>query len=259
MITEIQSQRLLVISDLHLGNPFSRAKKNTVNFLNWAKNNHYDVAINGDGFEIAQVSFVKIARDVPEVFHALKSFTASGQQLYYIIGNHDIVLENFLNDWGGFKMAPFLNLRSGDKRIRIEHGHLYDPSFVNYPRLYEVLTWIGGFALKINPSFYRLWISFEKLKSQFLWKNKAINLKASVLSSITGEHPAFGEAALELSQRGFDAIIFGHTHHAGYSPLPSGAQYFNSGSWLIGAPYIKIQDGQLTLEQWQKDGALPVS
>ena len=68
MITEIRNRKLVVISDLHLGNPFSKAKNPTVEFLHWAARYDYDVIINGDGFEIAQVSFSKIARDVPESF-----------------------------------------------------------------------------------------------------------------------------------------------------------------------------------------------
>lgn len=267
MITDINAQKLLVISDLHLGNPFSKAKRPTVEFLNWAGANGYDIAINGDGFEIAQVSFTRIAKDVPEVFHALKSYTARGRSLYYVIGNHDIVLENFLNDWGGFKMAPFLNVQSGGKRIRIEHGHLYDPAFVNNPELYEFLTWAAGLALQLHPGFYRLWMAFEKFKARFLWGGKDIkklaaskdikDLQAAIegapLSRIPGEHPAFREAALELSQRGFDSIIFGHTHHAGEVELETGARYYNSGSWLMGTPFISIEQGRVTVERWSRD------
>ena len=242
MITEIRDRKLVVISDLHLGNPFSKAKNPTVEFLHWAARNGYDVVINGDGFEIAQVSFAKIARDVPEVFHALKTFTARGRNVYYVIGNHDIVLEHFLNDWGGFKMAPFLNVWSGGKRIRIEHGHLYDPFFVKHPELYEFLTWFAGLALKLHPSLYRLWIKWEKIKSKL--KAKQFN------GSIPGEHGSFRDAALELAARGFDAVVFGHTHHSGKGELKDGAMYYNTGSWLIGTPYLEIIDGQCTLRRW---------
>lgn len=245
MITEIRDRKLVVISDLHLGNPFSKAKNPTVAFLEWAGQKGYDVIINGDGFEIAQVSFSRIARDVPQVFHALKSFTARGRSVYYVIGNHDIVMENFLNDWGGFKMAPFLNVWSGSKRIRIEHGHLYDPFFVRNPELYEFMTWLAGFALKLHPSLYKLWIRFEKLKSRVFWR------KAT--DGIIGEHTAFREAACELARRGFDAVIFGHTHHAGHSPLPDGAHYFNTGSWLMGTPFVEIDGGRISLRHWSKD------
>jgi UDP-2,3-diacylglucosamine pyrophosphatase LpxH len=247
VITEIRDQKLAVISDLHLGNPFSKAKNPTIEFFSWAARNHYDVVINGDGFEIAQVSFAKIARDVPEVFHALKSFTAKGRSVYYVIGNHDIVLENFLNDWGGFKMAPFLNVWSNDKRIRIEHGHLYDPFFVRHPELYEFLTWFAGFALKLHPSLYKGWIAWEKFKSKLKRKKSS--------EGIVGEDESFREAAIELSARGFDVVVFGHTHHAGQTDLPTGGRYFNTGSWLMGTPFLEIHNGNVCLRRWTRDAA----
>ena len=246
MITEIRDRKLVVISDLHLGNPFSKAKKPTLEFFHWAAREGYDIVINGDGFEIAQVSFSRIARDVPEIFHGIKTFTASGRNLYYVIGNHDIVLENFLNDWGGFKMAPFLNVWSGNMRIRIEHGHLYDPFFVKSPELYEFCTWAAGLMLKLHPSLYRGWIAFEKFKSKYFWKKS--------VGGILGEHHAFGAAANELSDRGFDVVVFGHTHHAGTTKLLNGSRYFNTGSWLMQTPFLEINGHQVSLKRWHRDG-----
>jgi UDP-2,3-diacylglucosamine pyrophosphatase LpxH len=242
MITELKSHRFVVISDLHLGNPFSKAKSNTVEFLSWASRQGFDIIINGDGFEIAQVSFSKIARDVPQVFHALKSATAGGRDVYYVIGNHDIVLENFLNDWGGLKMAPFLNVWSGERRIRIEHGHLYDKFFIGHPELYETMTSVAGIFLHLHPGLYRAWIGFEKLKSKYLWEK--------VEGGIAGEHANFMRAAHELARRGFDDVIFGHTHHAGQVDLGGGKTYTNSGSWLIGTPYVEVTRGIVKLKRF---------
>ena len=140
MITSIKSERLLVISDLHLGNPFSNAKRRVLPFLRWAAQNNYDVCINGDGLEIAQASFNKVAFDVPEFFRMLGEVRKRGRDIYYVIGNHDIALEHFLEDWGVMIVTPFLNVQSGQTRIRIEHGHVYDPFFVKHPVLYEALT-----------------------------------------------------------------------------------------------------------------------
>ena len=67
MITTIRSQRLVVISDLHLGNPFSRSHRRIAAFLRWAARERYDVVINGDGLEIAQASFRKLAHELPEI------------------------------------------------------------------------------------------------------------------------------------------------------------------------------------------------
>jgi UDP-2,3-diacylglucosamine pyrophosphatase LpxH len=66
-----------------------------------------------------------------------------------------------------------------------------------------------------------------------------------------GEAPEFAEAASELASRGFDTVIFGHTHHAGQVNLEEGRQYFNSGSWLISNHYIEILKGHVTLREWK--------
>lgn len=256
MITDIQSKRMVVISDLHLGNPFSKARMAVIEFIRWAADNKYDLCINGDGFEIAQVSFQKLAYDVPDVLRALKLVTEKGQQVYYVIGNHDIALENFLDDWGTLKLAPFLNIKSKQSRFRVEHGHLYDPFFVRFPRLYEWVTHFVGFLLMISPNVYKLWIAFEKMLSDMRKKNNLVNpfLKLGE-SGIAGEHPNFVSAANEVCHRGFDAVVFGHTHHAGQASVTAGGTYFNSGSWLVKPSYVEINDGSIQLKTWKNPRA----
>ncbi|WII73093.1 UDP-2,3-diacylglucosamine diphosphatase [Bdellovibrio sp. 22V] len=245
MIIDVTTEKMVVISDLHLGNPFSSSKKQLIEFLYWAAENKYDVCINGDGLEIAQVSFRKLAEDVPEVFRAVKAISRAGNRVFYIVGNHDILLENFLEDWGSLILAPFLNVRCGSQRIRIEHGHLYDPFFVKRPDLYEFLTWLGGFVLMVSPRAYKAWIKFEEWKSRV---RRILTVKSEV-ETLPGEHPDFVIAAEEICSRGFDAIIFGHTHHAGELPLPQG-RYFNSGSWLIHPNFINIQETSVEVKSF---------
>jgi UDP-2,3-diacylglucosamine pyrophosphatase LpxH len=238
MITSVKSEKMVVISDLHLGNPFSGQHRQVIHFLKWAAENGYDLCINGDGLEIAQSSFTKMVQQVPEFLRSLGELKKRGQEVYYVTGNHDIVLEHFLEDWGLFKVSPFLNVTSEKARVHIEHGHLYDPLFIKNPSLYEVLTHLGGWILKLNPNFYRLWMRFEKWRSQ---------VRARKLG-IVGEHPNFRLAAEEISRRGFDFIIFGHTHHPGEIQLQSGAIYFNPGSWLMSTHFVEIKKGSVQLK-----------
>ncbi|MGZ3691103.1 MAG: UDP-2,3-diacylglucosamine diphosphatase, partial [Pseudobdellovibrio sp.] len=70
-------------------------------------------------------------------------------------------------------------------------------------------------------------------------------------TGILGEMPQFKEAAEELSRRGFDAVVFGHTHHAGTSQLESGAVYMNPGSWMLSTHYVEIQNGSIHLKEWK--------
>jgi UDP-2,3-diacylglucosamine pyrophosphatase LpxH len=241
LITQIETEKMVIISDLHLGNPFSGVKRKTIQFIEWASANGYDICINGDGFEITQVSLRRVANDVPEVLHSLKQAMEKGTNIYYVVGNHDIFFEHFLSDWGGFKLAPFLNVKSSSSRFRVEHGHLYDPFFIRFPRLYEFSTWMGGFALKVHPSLYKLWIKFEKFRSAFrVWRGKGI----------PGEPPGFRSAAIEIAQRGFDGIVFGHTHHKGNVDLEDGAKYLNPGSWMLSSTYIKIEKGRMSVAEF---------
>jgi UDP-2,3-diacylglucosamine pyrophosphatase LpxH len=240
MITSIQTQKMVVISDLHLGNPFSNIRKSVTQFVRWAAQEGYDICINGDGLEIAQASFDRITYEVPEFFRAISELRRKGKEVYYLIGNHDIALEHFLEDWAVMKVSPFLNVQSGQTRVRIEHGHIYDPFFVKYPKLYDALTHWAGYLLKVSPGLYKAWIKFEKIKSRIRARK----------TGIVGEHPSFRWSANELCRRGFDAVIFGHTHHPGEVALDSGGKYFNSGSWMLGNDYIEILDGNVSLKRW---------
>lgn len=249
MITATSSDRMVVISDLHLGNPFSTNGKKIVAFLRWATSEGYDICINGDGLEIAQSSFSKMTYDVPEFLRALSEIRRAGREVHYVVGNHDIALEHFLDDWGMMKGSPFLNVTSGDKRIRIEHGHLYDPFFVRYPRLYETLIALAAIPLKFFPKTYRLWIRLERWKSG----------RRAKKTGIVGEPTEFREAATEICRRGFDSVIFGHTHHPGTVDLGNGAAYFNPGSWLLSTHYVEINRGEVRLKTWiQKSSARSV-
>jgi len=241
MITQIQSDKLIVISDLHLGNPVCRNKRQIIQFLNKVASQGYDLCINGDVFEIAQVAFSKLVKDVPDFLQALKVLGNKERNVYYVIGNHDIILENFLNEWGNIKIAPFLNVISGGQRIRIEHGHLYDPLFVRYPRLYEFFTGLFGFPLRVFPGLYKFWLVSQKFSSYCRAKRGEV---------ILGEPPRFTIAAHELAQRGFDHIVFGHTHHVGEVNLGNGERYLIPGAAMFGHSYIEILNGKVCLHEW---------
>jgi UDP-2,3-diacylglucosamine pyrophosphatase LpxH len=248
MITTIEDKRLLVVSDVHLGNPLFRSRRPFLEFLRYALANGFSVCINGDGVDIAQTSISRLTHDLSESANYFGKFARSGQHIYYVVGNHDIILEHFLDDWMVVRVVPFLNLISGNKRIRIEHGHLYDDLFVNYPRTYAFFTWLGAFALSIHPKVYT---SFEFLNTGISmlgdWRQGAT--KEQGIETIPGEKPYFRKAAEEIAERGFDYVIFGHTHHLGQVTLPNGSIYMNTGAWEGHPYYCEIIDGRVELKR----------
>lgn len=244
MRTEIREERLLVISDLHLGNPFSEASQTLAAFLDYVHANRFNLVINGDGLEILQADLGTLARASSGVLAGLRRLLASDRRVYYVVGNHDIALEHLLGSWAGEHITPFLNVRSGGRRIRIEHGHLYDPFFFKYPRLYEWVTRAAGPFLHLRPELYRVWIGYQRARRWLkgLLKHRRERPQAT----------PFHDGAAMLLRRGFDAVIFGHTHRPEVVEMEGGT-YFNAGNWVKGGTYVEIVRGEVRLRRWQPE------
>lgn len=240
MIIDIEGPRLLVVSDLHVGNPYSAASRNLGEFFEFARRGRYDVCINGDGFEILQARFASLAADSIGVLRSIRRLIDDGLSVFYVVGNHDIALENFLMAWSGIQITPFLNVTSGSSRIRVEHGHLYDPSFVKSPKVYEWLTRAAGPLLHFYPDVYRLWTAYEGAKKRL----------DRALHGGKGERSVYHEAAQMLLWRGFDVVVFGHTHCPEDVTFESGSRYVNSGTWVRGGTYVEIDHGSVSLRRW---------
>jgi UDP-2,3-diacylglucosamine hydrolase len=240
VIIDTDQERLLVVSDLHVGNPYSSASRNLGEFFEFAESGRYNVCINGDGFEILQARFASLAADSVGVLHGIRRLIDSGLDVFYVVGNHDIALENFLTAWSGIQITPFLNVTSGQARIRIEHGHLYDPSFVRSPRFYEWITRAAGPFLHIYPDVYRIWTAYEGAKQEV----------KRALRGGKGERSVYHEAAQMLLLRGFDVVVFGHTHQSEDIVFESGRRYVNSGNWVRGGTFVEIDRGQVALRRW---------
>ena len=240
MRTDVREERLLVISDLHLGNPFSQASHTLGGFLEYALERRFNLVINGDGLEILQADIGTLAHASAGVVSGLRRLLEADRRVYYIVGNHDIALEHLIGSWMGDNICPFLNVRSGDQRIRIEHGHLYDPFFFKYPRLYEWVTKMAGPFLHVRPELYTFWIRYQQIKRGF----------ASLVSRKGTQQPTpFHEGAEMLLKRGFDAVVFGHTHKPEDLPI-AGGRYLNAGNWVKGGTYVEIDHGEVTLKRW---------
>jgi UDP-2,3-diacylglucosamine pyrophosphatase LpxH len=243
VIIEIEASRLIVISDLHLGNPASTASLRIVEFLRHVAEVGATLCINGDGFDMLQTSFTRLVNDAAPMMSRLREIRNITGPVHYVVGNHDIVLEHFLDDIHSVQLSPFLNVHSGDARIRVEHGHVYDPFFARSPELYEWATKAAGLALAMRADVYHVWT----IAQQRLGDRRRARASAAGDPTLASH----GHAAAEmLLQRGFDAVVFGHTHHAETAQLASGL-YVNSGDWMRDSTYVDIHDGVVRLERWR--------
>jgi UDP-2,3-diacylglucosamine pyrophosphatase LpxH len=234
-----------------MGNRLHRTRREFTAFVQFALDHRYSVCINGDGIDIAQLSLSLLVSDLTPSLGLFLKFWENDLRIYYTVGNHDIALEHFLTDVGRMKVVPFLSVSSGDKRIRVEHGHMYDDMFLRFPRIYYTFTLIGRYAIGISPKFYQAlhagndaFVHFSEwaLSGFGLFKKPAPPPDENF---IKGERPCFREGAEASGSRGFDAVIFGHTHYEGTATLSDGIKYYNTGGWF-GDPYcVAIDNGRL--------------
>lgn len=251
MKTTVREDRLLVVSDVHMGNRLHRTRRAFREFVQFALDHRYSICMNGDGIDIAQLSLSHLVSDLTPSLGIFLKFGENDLRIYYTVGNHDIALEHFLNDVGRMHVVPFLSVHSGDQRIRVEHGHMYDDMFLRFPRLYYLFTAIGRLAIGISPRVYEALHVFNVNFIRFSnWALHGFGLfkkneEPAPIDSIPGEQPYFRRGAEATGLRGFDAVVFGHTHHHGTYVLADDVRYYNTGSWFSNPHCVAIDQGRI--------------
>jgi UDP-2,3-diacylglucosamine pyrophosphatase LpxH len=249
--TTVTEERLLVISDVHMGNRMHRPRREFMEFVDFALENRYSICINGDGIDIAQLSLPHLMSDLMPSVGLFLKFGKADLRIYYTVGNHDIALEHFLSDIGRMKVVPFLTVYSGDQRIRVEHGHMYDGMFLKFPQVYFLFTLIGRIAIIISPKVYDALHRVNHSIIHFAeWVLSGFGMAERDPSEgdgvgIQGERECFRHGAEAVGIRGFDAVVFGHTHLAGAVELADGVRYYNTGAWFSNPHCVAIDKGKI--------------
>ncbi|MBM4274795.1 MAG: hypothetical protein FJ134_10110 [Deltaproteobacteria bacterium] len=247
----VEEDHLCVISDLHLGNPSFLKSHSLRNFLNHLSSNNISLCINGDGMDLLQFSIPKFIRDIDSAFKSLKDFFNSGKnKVYYILGNHDIFIKNFLEESGIFPVLSCLEVVSGNKRIHIEHGHYYDYLFQNYQGKYIQIARFLGKLLKVCPELFHVYFKIEWFIEWFHYRLK--NRKLPQVASSAVDSHKYLQAAREFFARGFDIVIFGHSHRHGLQIMEDGKIYANAGAWTSRrSHFLEILKGSISLKEWR--------
>ncbi|MGA9754777.1 MAG: metallophosphoesterase [Desulfobaccales bacterium] len=241
----VKEDHLCVISDLHLGNPAFTKRERLVSFVKYLAKNRINLCINGDGFDLLQCSTSKLAMDLKSAIKSLKDFLSrDSNKIYYVNGNHDIHSGTYLAKSGIGSARPFLDVVSGDQRIHIEHGHLYDRRFQHFPRLYAHIATALGKLLRISPKFFHLYFKTE-------WWLYDLHKKRHGLEKTLFDAPRNLAAALRFFRRGFDIVILAHTHRHGLHIMEDGKIFANAGAWTSDKiHYLEIHQGLIKLKEW---------
>ena len=217
--------RTIVISDLHLGSTYSRAKDVT-NFL--SKNKCDTLILKGDiidGWALKRGgtwndSHMKCIRKLIK-----KSKTT---KVYWLRGNHDDFLHDFIPfDFGKILLREDLEYigLNGNKYL-ILHGDIFD-IFVNKMKWLAKIGSIGyDFTLWLNK-WYNKYREFRGLE----YFSLSQKIKASVKEATNFIGDFENNMVSHAKSLNCDGVICGHIHKAELKTI-DGLEYMNSGDWV---------------------------
>ena len=217
--------RTIVISDLHLGSTYSRAKDVT-DFL--SKNKCETLILNGDiidGWALKRGSswndeHMKCIRKIIK-----KSKTT---KVYWLRGNHDDFLHEFIPfDFGKILLREDLEYMGvNGKKYLVLHGDIFDV-FINKMKWLAKIGSVGyDFTLWMNK-WYNKYRAFRGLE----YFSLSQKIKASVKEATNFIGDFENHMVVHAKSLNCDGVICGHIHKAEIK-LIDGLEYMNSGDWV---------------------------
>lgn len=250
-------ERVFLISDIHIGNPQFDNEKLLIDFLDYVKKEATGLVINGDFLDFQQGPPAKILMDFDGILSKVFELAKTDFKLWYIIGNHDIMLQNFVVNSELVNIHyPHLNLTIGGRKIHFEHGHLFDQYYRKIPWLYNLGSRILGLGLRFNPhlgdelgSIFR---NIQSMRQPFAitpastdYKGDLSEYSIGARALLKGKHQRGGDTGP------FDVVTFGHTHKPLVEELEPGKFYINSGCWIKHSTYVEFADDGIFMGDWR--------
>lgn len=182
-----------------------------------------------------------------DVVSALLGKAHNGTRIFYIPGNHDEVMRDYLGThFGGVEVVRTADFTSATgKRFLVTHGDQFDNIVVNAKwlallgdRAYETALWLNTWVNRAR----RLWGG--QYWSLSNWAKQQVKRAVNYISEY--------EAVLTDDARrgGYDGVICGHIHKANKTEI-KGLTYLNCGDWVESCTAIvEHPNGQLDLVDW---------
>lgn len=218
--------KTIIISDLHLGSPLSRAD----DLRKMLAVELPDVLIiNGDIFAAGNVD------RFTEAEFALLQYLRSMRLVVPIRGNHDFNMDKALSGLLGVASYEEYRFNLANLRCLVIHGHQFDGFITKFKGLSRFISFI-----------YR-----ELQRVPFIRQHIA-ELAERTASNWQRLTPLVRDRAVEYAKaHDIDIIFCGHTHHMCWTST-AWASYYNSGCWVGNSRnYLVLSDEGISLEDYE--------
>ncbi len=224
----------VIISDIHLGCDNCQAKL-VIRFLEdilAGRISTRRLIINGDVFD--SIDFRRLKKTHWKVLSMIRHLSDK-MEVIWTCGNHDGPAEIVSHLLGVQVLNEFI-FTSGQRRILVLHGHIFDDFIDDHP----VLTWIGDLIYNTLQQVDRRHYIARLAKARS-------KIFLHCLEKVQRKSIAYAR------RLGCDAVICGHTHHCA-AASEGGIDYFNSGCWTeLPATWLAVDSGKVTVCHYSPD------
>ncbi len=228
----------IFLSDAHIRKDESHRAKLLIKFLNEIKDKLKNLFILGDMFEFWFEYKIAMPKDYFKILATFYNLHQQGVKLHYILGNHEIVIGDFLKRLGFLIYPDFAKIELDGKKIYLAHGNKIDR------RIWTVF-WENILTSKINHWLYSI-----------LHPDVGVFLAQGV-AHLSRQQPRNQHLSLVLEKfacdklKEYDIVILAHSHIPLFRIYPENKYYINTGDWVDNFSYVKIKDGEVSLNYYR--------
>jgi UDP-2,3-diacylglucosamine hydrolase len=231
-------------SDVHLGlgpkDDDRKREQRVIRFLDTVKHDGEELFILGDLFDYWFEYRSVVPKGYFRLFAKLSELRYRGVQIYYLAGNHDFWLKDYLTEELGIQVFPDPIERTiGGKKFYLHHGDGLLENDTGYRILKRVLrNKVNIFLFSLVHPDLTSWIA--------RWSSRK---SRAYTSKKTFEGNDMVEFAKKKIDEGFDVVIMGHNHKSLFRELGRGV-YVNLGDWLDENTYAVFDGTKIQLKRW---------
>ena len=239
--------RTIWISDIHLGTRGCKTEF-LLDFLKHTDSEFlYLVGDIVDGWRMRRSWYW--AQSHNDVIQKLLRKARKGTQVFYIPGNHDEWLRDYVDlQLGGvWLLQEATHTTTDGKRLLILHGDDFD-GVVRYARWLALLgDWAYENVLRLNHHY-----NVIRRKLGYPYWSLSAYLKSKVKNAVEYVSNYERAVAAEAKHRGVDGVVCGHIHQAEIRHI-DGVLYCNDGDWVESCTaLVEHADGRLEILNWAK-------
>lgn len=234
------------VSDLHFGlqspDKENKLERKFVRFLEYTLENAESLYILGDLFDYWFEYRRVIQKGYYRTFTALQNLTEQNINVHYIIGNHDFMHRDFFTKTIGVRIYENpIEVILEEKKFFLGHGDGLVKNDTGYKILKKILRnkTIQNLYSLIHPDF-GIWLASSSSKTS----------RGYTSSKDYGEDDSLFLTAKTLIDKGYDYVLFGHSHKQKKMEYNNG-YYINLGTWLEKPCYGKYFNNKFEILDWE--------